>query len=158
MKLSGTFIFAALFPLAFSLHAQSQSSQEHHRRFNPQHPGHERNRVTTPQQHRPTEVWENKYGALAYDAPTSSVWASEDQPSLRAARRDALKKCGRKTCEIVTSVVNSCIAAGDNSQRTYFGSGDTQALAIQDVHNLCAADGATCTIGYVHCNVPVRIR
>lgn len=116
-----------------------------------------RSNTTTPPD-RPNEVWKNKYGAIAFDSKTSSVWASENQPSLRAARRDALRKCADRSCEIVASVVNGCLAAGDSGGYTYFGAGESEDLAIQKVNSRCAARGATCTIGYVHCNVPVRIR
>ncbi len=144
--------------LAFTGDAFAQSD-EHHRQWNPSHPGYDGNRGGTS--NAPTvirEVWRNHYGAIAADSAEGRGGFAEDQPSARAARREALRQCGTRNCKIVAQSTNGCLAHAYGGGANAYGGGNTAEEAAQDAINICLAAGInTCQIQYLHCNYPVRL-
>ena len=53
-----------------------------------------------------TEVWENRFGAIAVDYDAARSGTAENEKSERQAERKALKLCGTPNCKIMTSTRN----------------------------------------------------
>ena len=105
-----------------------------------------------------TEVWEDRYGALAVDFENPKTGASENQKSERAAKRLALKKCGSSRCEIVNFVRNNCLAAAYGEGWLGYGSNPDIELAKKKALNNCENKGGKCKIEYASCSLPVRVK
>ena len=105
-----------------------------------------------------TEVWEDRYGAIAVDFENPKTGASENQKSERAAKRLALKKCGSSRCEIVNFVRNNCLAAAYGEGWLGYGSTPDIELAKKKALNNCENKGGKCKIEYASCSLPVRVK
>ncbi|MEV0611970.1 DUF4189 domain-containing protein [Nonomuraea sp. NPDC050404] len=70
------------------------------------------------------------YGAIAV-ARNGRTGRSWDYSTLSAAKRRALKECGRSSCKVLTTFVNGCGAVAYNSRRNIYwgGRGSTPAKA-----------------------------
>ncbi|MER6174165.1 DUF4189 domain-containing protein [Streptosporangium sp. NPDC001681] len=70
------------------------------------------------------------YGAIAV-ARDGSIGRSWDYRTASAARKRALKACGRSSCKVLTTFVNGCGAVAYNSRRNVYwgGRGSTAAKA-----------------------------
>ena len=105
-----------------------------------------------------TEIWEDRYGAIAVDFENPKTGASENQKSERAAKRLALKKCGSSRCEIVNFVRNNCLAAAYGEGWLGYGSNPDIELAKKKALNNCENKGGKCKIEYASCSLPVRVK
>ncbi|NUR90888.1 MAG: DUF4189 domain-containing protein, partial [Nonomuraea sp.] len=70
------------------------------------------------------------YGAIAV-APNGRTGRSWDYSTLSAAKRRALRECGRSSCKVLVTFVNGCGAVAYNSRRNVYwgGRGSTPARA-----------------------------
>lgn len=58
-----------------------------------------------------TEVWEDRYGAIAVDPKSGTMGAAEGASSRRRAINEALKLCGNSGCVAMAHVRNGCLAS-----------------------------------------------
>ena len=106
---------------------------------------------------RPSQSWEDRYGALAFDTNTVVLGIAENKTSKRQARRTALEKCGTNNCKIVTEVVNACSAAAYNGQWMTYGWSGLEDEAKSIALAKCEKYGRRCQIEYSGCSLPVRV-
>lgn len=108
--------------------------------------------------HIPSQKWINYHGALAWN-DRGATGISENARSERAARREALRKCGARDCRIAAWARNGCLAAAFDGIGSGVGAEGTKEAAEEEAMRNCQANGSTtCRINYSHCNHPVRIR
>ncbi|WP_158601754.1 DUF4189 domain-containing protein [Lysobacter pythonis] len=105
-----------------------------------------------------SEIWEDRYGAIAQDFDTGAGGTAEDQKSKREAERLALQRCGTGNCKIVSSIRNSCQAAAAGGGGVAFGAGGGQDIAKRNALLKCQSDGSKCIIKYSDCSFPIRVR
>ncbi|RMH91000.1 DUF4189 domain-containing protein [Lysobacter pythonis] len=106
-----------------------------------------------------TEVWENRFGAVAIDYSSGKGGAVEDQKNLSGARRLALNRCGLSTCKIVASIRNGCQSTAWGGGVATVGYGDSEQEATEDALSRCVAKGGgQCKPTYAGCSLPVRVR
>ena len=109
------------------------------------------------------EVWRDRYGAIAATRDNGIVGVSNDQVSARAAKKQALKKCAERDCEVVTEYANGCGAVAwgkksSNEVRAY-SSGAGRVEAESNVLQSCVGAGASeCVLEYMSCSLPVRVQ
>ena len=108
-----------------------------------------------------TEVWENRFGALAMHPDTGNLYAAEGESSKRRAVNAALKSCGKKNCAVAINVRNGCIAT------VWWGAGYSykwatdKAGAEAEAMNDCRIknnNSGECELMYSGCSLPVRVR
>ena len=87
-----------------------------------------------------TEVWENRFGAIAVDYDAARSGTAENEKSERQAERKALKLCGTPNCKIMTSTRNYCQAAAYGGGVAY-GTAQTLEEAKSIAMTRCQADG-----------------
>ncbi|GAA4972482.1 hypothetical protein HD597_007082 [Nonomuraea thailandensis] len=76
------------------------------------------------------------YGAIAV-SPTGRTGRSWDYGTLSAAKRRALKECGRSSCKVLVTFANGCGAVAYNARRNVYwgGRGSTPAKAKRNAVN-----------------------
>ena len=118
------------------------------------------NTTSQQPQRAPREVWQNYYGAIAYDSKAKVAGTSENEKSMADAKRVAIQNCGAGTkCKIVAYARNSCTAIAQDGGITAFGTEPTEATATKEALDNCRSVGGTeCEITYSHCSLPVRIQ
>ena len=104
-----------------------------------------------------TEVWENRFGAIAVDYDAARSGTAENEKSERQAERKALKLCGTPNCKIMTSTRNYCQAAAYGGGVAY-GTAQTLEEAKSIAMTRCQADGRACEVQYSGCSLPVRVK
>ena len=105
-----------------------------------------------------TEIWENRFGAIASDPNSAEVGVSENEVSKRQAEKVAKERCGSSSCRITISVRNSCQAAAWGGGHAGYGGADTKEDATTIALNNCSSKGHTCEVKYVGCSLPVRVK
>ena len=105
-----------------------------------------------------TEVWEDRYGAVAIDYDASKNGTVENETSSRRAKNKALKLCGTPKCKVVMSVRNSCQAAAYGGGGVSYGTAPEIEKAKKIAKDRCEAYGEPCEIQYSGCSLPVRVR
>ncbi|WP_425451837.1 DUF4189 domain-containing protein [Solilutibacter pythonis] len=104
-----------------------------------------------------TEIWEDRYGAIAVDYISAKSGTVENEKSERRAKDKALKLCGTSNCKIMTSVRNYCQAAAYGGGVSY-GTASTIGEARNIAMARCQSDGRQCEIQYSGCSLPVRVK
>ncbi|WP_425451818.1 DUF4189 domain-containing protein [Solilutibacter pythonis] len=105
-----------------------------------------------------TEIWEDRYGAIAEDPSGDGGGAVENQKTKRDAERGAISKCGGGGCKVVSSIRNTCQAVVYGGGVRVIGSGNTEILAVSKALSICKRGGLECESRYVGCSLPVRVR
>ena len=109
------------------------------------------------------EVWRNRYGAIAATTDNSYVGVANEQSSMRAAKKLAVKKCAERTCRVVTEYVNGCGSVvygqrNDSGVRIYKW-GASQAESEAEAMKGCIGNnGTNCTVEFTGCSLPVRVQ
>lgn len=113
------------------------------------------------------EVWKNHYGAIAASVGAKYVGVSNNQSSMRNARKVAIKKCGKSECRIVQEYVNACgsVAWGGGGGgpegagvRVYaWGASESDAEKI-GLKECAERGGHNCVIDHVGCSLPERVQ
>ncbi|MGY0505909.1 DUF4189 domain-containing protein [Luteimonas sp. e5] len=105
-----------------------------------------------------TEVWENRFGAIAADYENSRSGVSENQRSKRAAERLALSQCGTRGCRVISSIRNSCHAVAYGPGGVGHASYENQETAERFAIEQCNKVGRNCEVQYSSCSLPVRVK
>jgi hypothetical protein len=110
----------------------------------------------------PRAVWENRWGAFAYDR-TGVVGVSARQKSKSEAIQAAMTDCisnGGVQCTIGAAFGNDCIALVIHPNNILYKEDTLIEQAKKEAMNLCNQDGTThaCKLIYADCSLPVRIR
>ena len=105
-----------------------------------------------------TEVWEDRYGAIAVDHDTGNAGVIEAQKSKRQAESIAVKNCAVKSCKVVSSIRNGCHAVAWGGGYSNYGNGVEEAQAITHAMKICATTSNSCEIKYSGCSLPVRVK
>lgn len=107
----------------------------------------------------PVGRWVDRWGAVAFDAPTRITGWSASQRFRRTANKAALKQCREKggtRCVLLTWFYNTCMSAVWSEQGIHLGSQPGEEEAIQDGIAKCKALGhAPCRPDKVVCSLPV---
>ncbi|MBL0896970.1 DUF4189 domain-containing protein, partial [Pectobacterium atrosepticum] len=109
----------------------------------------------------PEPVWEDRWGAIAFDGPKFILGASAEFPSEQAAKSAALNHCkvkGGDNCQIEISYVNGCTAFTIGERNYYRGAMATLHQAVADGLKKCNETDKKCETYYSACSPPVRIR
>lgn len=114
----------------------------------------------------PQPVWENRWGAIAYDPVTGKVGTSSDMSSKRKAVKAALDHCqskGGMSCEIQIDYGNQCATivyggAGEIVEVAASSAASTGEAEDRSLRNCKKAAGVECKVFYSGCSYPVRIR
>ena len=105
----------------------------------------------------PTEIWRDRFGAIAKDGAGNGVY-TEGQVSRRVARRKVMKECG-KGCEVIAETRNACLGLVNGASILYSGgandAGSTRKLLVD---RCTASKRERCEVIYVGCSYPVRVR
>jgi len=83
------------------------------------------------------------YGAIAVDRDTKAMGYAYDFKTAQEAKREALKQCGERKCEVLTSFKNGCAAAAHGKGKVMTMTGLTRDEAETKVMRKCGKD---CTI------------
>lgn len=111
----------------------------------------------------PAVVWEDRYGAVAYDMKGGQAGASTNKPSEGRAESGAISVCnddGGKECEIVLSFKNQCaaIAIPDAGDYVSSATAGNDSDAVDRVMKRCTKGGQHCAVTYHDCSLPVRVQ
>jgi len=109
----------------------------------------------------PAAIWEDRWGAIAFDGPKFILGASAEFSSEQAAKSAALKHCkvkGGDNCQIEISYVNSCTAFTIGERSYYRGAMATLHEAVADGLKKCNETDKKCQTYYSACSPPVRIQ
>lgn len=110
----------------------------------------------------PSEVWSDRWGAIAFDPNTPDMGLVVDHRSKRKAKKAALETCastGAKNCQIATTFVNGCAAVATRAASWGWGTGITPERAEAKAVSSCAgSEKAACEILWSKCSRPVRVR
>lgn len=107
------------------------------------------------------QIWQDRWGAVAFDGPMGILGVAASFPSERAAQAAALYDCkvkGGLKCQLETSYVNGCTAFTIGDGNYYRGSHALLDQAIAEGLNLCNQKDKNCETYYSACSLPVRIR
>ncbi len=105
-----------------------------------------------------TEVWEERFGAIAVDSETGNAGVIEGQKSKRKAESIAVKNCAVKSCKVVSSIRNGCHAVAWGGGYSSYGNDVEEAQAIANAMKICATTSKNCEIKYSGCSLPVRVK
>ncbi|RMH87427.1 DUF4189 domain-containing protein [Lysobacter pythonis] len=105
-----------------------------------------------------TEVWEDRFGAIAVDYAAERMATVEGERSERSAKNKALSKCGTNRCKVVSSVRNGCQVSAYGGGGVAYGAGLSLEGAVKDGMLKCQLDGSVCEITYSGCSLPVRVK
>ncbi|RMH87409.1 DUF4189 domain-containing protein [Lysobacter pythonis] len=106
-----------------------------------------------------TEVWGNRFGAIAVDYDKAKSGFSEGEKSQRVAERMALQQCGTRNCKVVSWVKNGCQAAVYGNEWATYGINIDVQVAEEEAMNKCARRGVgVCKVEYSGCSLPVRVK
>ena len=83
------------------------------------------------------------YGAIAVNRDTKVVGYAYDFKTAQEAKREALKQCGERKCEVLASFKNSCAAIADGQNKLMMMTGATHDEAETKVMRKCGKD---CTV------------
>ena len=113
------------------------------------------------QQQQPAEIWEDRYGAVAKQNGTTNYHISSDMRSARAAKKDALKRCG-ENCKVTGTFRNSCTALswgpGKGGMSIFRGGGAQKEAEKKSVEACELESGGSCELIISTCSLPVRIQ
>ena len=82
------------------------------------------------------------HGAIAVNRDTKAVGYAYDFKTAQEAKREALKQCGEKKCEVLASFRNGCAAAATGKGRMMTMTGATRDEAETKVMRKCGKDCA----------------
>ena len=112
------------------------------------------------QQQAPAEIWENRYGAVAYSRITKGYVIHENGLSRKDAENAAMEKCGDQ-CEIFGSFRNSCSTLSWGGGKVHLRGGGSKEESKKKSLSMCNADSATkhdCEVLHSVCSLPVRVQ
>ncbi|RMH90994.1 DUF4189 domain-containing protein [Lysobacter pythonis] len=105
-----------------------------------------------------SEIWENRFGAVALGDGKGLGGVIEGARSEREARRTALSRCTQARCEVVSLVRNGCQAVASSNIGSGYGRAESERDAADEAMKNCLAQGGQCSVGYSGCSLPVRVR
>lgn len=104
-----------------------------------------------------TEIWEDRYGALAIDRTSGNLYPIENESSRRRAIRASLKNCGNNSCFLAVDVRNGCIASSWGGG--YFSHGGVDKASVEEeAMGKCRSEYDSCKLKYSGCSLPVRVK
>ena len=80
------------------------------------------------------------HGAIAVNRDTKAVGYAYDLKTAQEAKREALKQCGERKCEVLTSFKNGCAAVAHRERKLMGMSGVTRDEAETKVMRKCGAE------------------
>ena len=80
------------------------------------------------------------HGAIAVNRDTQVFGYAYDARTATDARREALKQCGEKKCEVLTSFKNGCAAVASAQRKLVSMTGTTRDEAETKVLRKCGAE------------------
>ena len=83
------------------------------------------------------------HGAIAVNRDTRAVGYAYDFKTALEAKREALKQCGERRCEVLASFKNGCAAIANGRGKLMMMPGATRAEAETKVMRKCGKD---CTV------------
>ena len=83
------------------------------------------------------------YGAIAVNRDTKVAGYAYDFKTSQEAKREALKHCGERKCEVLASFKNGCAAIANDQNRLMTMTGATRDEAETKVMRKCGKD---CTV------------
>ena len=83
------------------------------------------------------------YGAIAVNRDTHVAGYAYDFKTAQEAKREALKQCGERKCEVLASFKNSCAAVANGHNKLITMTGATRDEAETKVMRKCGKD---CTV------------
>lgn len=105
-----------------------------------------------------TEVWEDRYGAIAVDPKSGTMGAAEGASSRRRAINEALKLCGNSGCVAMAHVRNGCLASAWGGRTGYYKFAEDIQTAENKAIQACWGEFSDCRLTYSYCSLPVRVR
>lgn len=109
----------------------------------------------------PAPVWEDRWGAIAFDGPKGILGAAAGRRSEQAAKSAALIDCyakGGGVCQSELIYRNGCAAFTIGDQNYYHGSSAILPQAVAEGLKLCNEKDKNCETYYSACSLPIRIR
>lgn len=112
---------------------------------------------------QPKAIWEDRWGAIAFDPAHSAAGAVEGRTSKRTASDDAIDLCkahGGETCTVSLTYKNQCaaVAQGPNGGASGHASAATidraKVLAIEE----CSKVSSECAAIYSACSYAARVQ
>jgi hypothetical protein len=112
---------------------------------------------------QPTPVWEDRFGAVAYDMDGGQAGASTNKVSEARATSGALSICsedGGKKCKVILNFKNQCaaIAIPDNGAYVSSATASDDDEAVSRVMDRCTKSGQNCVVTYHDCSLPIRVQ
>ncbi|ARP80541.1 hypothetical protein CAL12_06630 [Bordetella genomosp. 8] len=109
----------------------------------------------------PPPVWQDRWGAIAFDEATSSAGVSTNQTSQRHAESMALSNCekaGGKHCQVNVTYHNQCVAVAQKpgGGRIGVSRGPSIKKASDVALKNCGSD--SCKVAYSNCTDAVRVQ
>lgn len=109
----------------------------------------------------PTPIWEDRWGAVAFDGPRGILGVATGHQNEHAAQQAALNDCqtrGGIKCQSEISYVNACTAFTIGDQGYYRGAKARLDQVIAEGMQKCKETDQNCETYYSACSLPVRIR
>lgn len=109
----------------------------------------------------PAPVWEDRWGAIAFDGPRGILGAAANLRTEQAAKWAALNDCkakGGENCQSEVIYRNGCTAFTIGDRNYYHGSNDLLDQVVAEGLKLCTEKDTNCETYYRACSLPVRIR
>jgi hypothetical protein len=111
--------------------------------------------------HQPAPVWNDRWGAIAFDRGTGQAGTVVDKDSKRDAVNSAMHDCqinGSPNCEVVLTYYNACAAIAMGGGGSGMSNNATLEGAKNGAMRTCSEDSTTCKIVYSGCSLPRRIK
>lgn len=80
------------------------------------------------------------YGAIAANRDTKAVGYAYDFKTAQEAKREALKQCGERRCEVLAGFKNGCAAVAAGQHKLTTATGVTRDEAETKASRKCGAD------------------
>ncbi|MCZ2498388.1 DUF4189 domain-containing protein [Xylophilus sp. Kf1] len=109
----------------------------------------------------PEPVWEDRWGAIAFDGPKGILGAAAGLRSEQAAKSAAQTECKSKggvNCLSEITYVNACTAFTIGDRSYYKGARASLPQVIAEGLKKCNETDKNCETYYSACSMPARIR
>lgn len=110
---------------------------------------------------QPAPVWQDRWGAIAFDRGTGQAGTVVDKDSKKDAVSSAMHDCqinGSPNCEVVLTYYNQCAAVAIGEGGSGMSNNQTLDGAKSGAMRVCSQDSTTCKIVYSGCSPPRRVR
>lgn len=103
----------------------------------------------------PTEVWVDRWGAIAVNPDNGNVGTIANQSSKRKAKQVALERCG-SNCEVEITYYNQCAAIAWGTGRYSVNSAANADEASSRAIESCGRGASDCKVVFTECSLPER--